>query len=180
MRRFSILVLFLMVSFIAFSQNRKTKPVLPAVKDTLRISIKLQARFQGDSIVLRWGLNNAFAWRKLNEIGYIIERLGFDASNKPETSFKKLNNAPLKPWTEEDWKRKTSSNDNYAMVASRALYGKTFVVGAGGNTKTGKSTDNSVNTLSQAASGEEQRFILAMMSGSFSPAAANGRVELRQ
>jgi uncharacterized protein len=174
MRRISILVLFLMVGVAAFSQNKKTKPVLPAVKDTLRVSIKLQARFQGDSIVLRWGLNNAFAWRKLNEIGYIIERLGFDASNKPETSFKKLNNAPLKPWTEEDWKQKTSSTDNYAMVASRALYGKTFVVAAGGNTKSGKSTDNSINTLSQAASGEEQRFILAMMSGSFSQAAANG------
>jgi fibronectin type 3 domain-containing protein len=163
-----------MVSFNAFSQNKKAKPVLPVIKDTLRVSIKLQAHFQGDSIVLRWGLNNAFAWRKLNEIGYIIERLGFDASNKPEPSFKKLNNVPLKPWPEDDWKRRTSSSDNYAMAASRALYGKTFVVGAGGNTKTGKSADNSVNTLSQAASGEEQRFILAMMSGSFSPAAANG------
>jgi fibronectin type 3 domain-containing protein len=174
MRRFSILFLFLTISSAAFSQNRKTQPVMPVVKDTLKVSIRLQARFQGDSIVLRWGLNNAFAWRKLNEIGYIIERLGFDAGNKPELSFKKLNNTPLKPWPEEDWKRKTPSTDNYAMVASRALYGKTFVVAAGGNTKSGNKTDNTVNTLSQAASGEEQRFILAMMSGSFSPAAANG------
>ena len=174
MRRFSILFLFLIISIAALSQNKKTHTVMSAVKDTLRVSIKLQARFQGDSIVLRWGLNNAFAWRKLNEIGYNIERLEFDSNNKPESSFKKLNNNPLKPWTEDEWKRRSTSSDNYAMVASKALYGKTFVVTAGDKTKPGKNSATSVNSLSQAASGEEQRFILAMMSGSFSPAAANG------
>jgi fibronectin type 3 domain-containing protein len=174
MRRFSILFLFLIAGITALPQNKKTQPGMSMVKDTLRVSIKLQARFQGDSIVLRWGLNNAFAWRKLNETGYNIERLEFDASNKPEASFKRLNNTPLKPWPEDEWKRKSSSSDNYAMVASKALYGKTFVVSAGSNTKNGKNPDNSVNNLSQAASGEEQRFILAMMSGSFSQTAANG------
>jgi hypothetical protein len=174
MRRFSILFLFLIAGVTASSQNKKTQAVRPAVMDTLRVSIKLQARFQGDSIVLRWGLNNAFAWRKLNETGYIIERLEFDAGNKPEASFKRLNSTPLKPWTEEEWKRRSASSDNYAMVASKALYGKTFAVAAGGNSKNEKSAGNSVNTLSQAASGEEQRFILAMMSGSFSQIAADG------
>ena len=174
MRRFLILFLFLMISVAALSQNKKTSGEMPAAKNTLSVSIKLQARFQGDSIVLRWGLNNAFAWRKLNEIGYIIERLELDASNKPETSFKKLNDIPLKPWTEEEWKRRSSSSDNYALVASNALYGKTFAVTAGDKTKQGKNPDTSVNTLSQAAAGEEQRFILAMMSGSFSQTAANG------
>ena len=72
MRRFSIFFLFLIISVSVLSQNKKTQAVMPAVKDTLRVSIKLQARFQGDSIVLRWGLNNAFAWRKLNETGYNI------------------------------------------------------------------------------------------------------------
>jgi len=174
MRRFSILFLFLIVSVVALSQNKKTQTVMPAVKDTLRVSIKLQARFQGDSIVLRWGLNNAFAWRKLNEIGYNIERLELDANNKPETSFKKLNNNPLKPWTEDEWKRRSALSDSYAMVASKALYGKTFVVTAGDKTKQGNNSATSVNSLSQAASGEEQRFILAIMSGSFSQTAANG------
>lgn len=174
MKRFSILFFFLIAGVAAFSQNKKTQAVKPEVMDTLRVSLKLQARFQGDSIVLRWGLNNAFAWRKLNETGYIIERLELDASNKPESGFKRLNNIPLKPWSEEEWKRKSSSSDNYSLVASKALYGKTFGVIAGGNTKNEKSAGNSVNTLSQAASGEEQRFILAMMSGSFSQTAANG------
>jgi fibronectin type 3 domain-containing protein len=174
MKRFSILFLFLTAGVVAFSQNKKTQPVMPVVKDTLKVSIKLQARFQGDSIVLRWGLNNAFAWRKLNETGYNIERLEFDAGNKPEASFKRLNSTPLKPWSEEEWKRRSGSSDNYAMVASKALYGKTFVVAAGGNTKNVKSAVNSVNNLGQAASAEEQRFILAMMSGSFSQTAANG------
>jgi len=174
MRRFSILFLFLTVSAAVLSQNKKTQSLMPDLKDTLRVSIKLQALFQGDSIVLRWGLNNAFAWRKLNEIGYNIERLELDANNKPETSFKKLNNNPLKPWTEDEWKRKSAASDNYAMVASKALYGKTFVVSSGDKTKPGKNTATSVNSLSQAASGEEQRFILALMSGSFSRTAANG------
>jgi fibronectin type 3 domain-containing protein len=156
------------------SQNIKSQRVLPEAKDILRVSIKLQARFQGDSIVLRWGLNNAFAWRKLNEIGYYIERLELDANNKPETSFKKLNNNPLKPWTEEEWKRKSPSSDSYAMVASKALYGKTFAVTSGNKTKPSGNSATSVNSLSQAASGEEQRFILAIMSGSFSQIAANG------
>jgi uncharacterized protein len=174
MRRISILFLFLIISITALSQNKKTQTVMPAVKDTLRVSIKLQARFQGDSIVLRWGLNNGFAWRKLNEIGYNIERLEFDSNNKPVSSFRKLNNNPLKPWTEDEWKRRSASSDNYALVASKALYGKTFVLTAEDKTKPGKNSATSVNSLSQAASGEEQRFILAMMSGSFSPVAANG------
>lgn len=174
MRRFSILFFFLIISAAALSQNKKTSTMMPLAKDTLSVSIKLQARFQGDSIVLRWGLNSAFAWRKLNDIGYNIERLELDVNNKPETNFKKLNNTPLKPWSEEEWKQKSASSDNYAMVASKALYSKSFIVSGGEKTKAGKSTDNSVNTLSQAASGEEQRFMLAMMSGSFSKAAANG------
>jgi len=85
MRRFSILFFFLIISVAALSQNKKTSTVMPLSKDTLSVSIKLQARFQGDSIVLRWGLNSAFAWRKLNDIGYNIERLELDVNNKPET-----------------------------------------------------------------------------------------------
>jgi len=174
MKRFPVLFLFLIISAAVLSQNKKTQKVIPEIKDTLKVSIKLQARFQGDSIVLRWGLNNAFAWRKLNDIGYNIERLELDADNKPEAGFKRLNTTPVKPWPEEEWKRKSPSSDNYAQVASRALYGKSFTVTAGDKTKPGKNTDNTVNTLSQAASGEEQRFMLAMISASFSKTAANG------
>lgn len=174
MKRLSILLFFLIISAFTISQNIKSQRVVPEARDTLRVSLKLQARFQGDSIVLRWGLNNAFAWRKLNEIGYNIERLELDANNKPETGFKRLNSIPLKPWSEEEWKKRSASSDNYAMVASKALYGKTFVVTAGDKTKQGKNSATSVNTLSQAAAGEEQRFIIAIMSGSFSQTAANG------
>ncbi len=174
MKRFSILFFFLILSAVVLAQNKKVQAVIPIVKDSLKVSIKLQARFQGDSIVLRWGLNNAFAWRKLNDIGYIIERLELDVNNNPETGFKKLNITPIKPWSEEEWKRRSVSSDNYSMVASKALYSKTFNVTAGDKTKPGNNTDNTVNTLSQAASGEEQRFILAIMSGSFSQTAANG------
>ena len=174
MTRFSILFFFLIISAVAFSQNKKTQTAVIPVTDTLKVTIKLQARFQGDSIVLRWGTDNSFAWRNLNNIGYNIERLELDANNKPETSFKKINNTPLKPWPEAEWTQRISSSDNYALVASKALYGKTFVVNAVEKTKTGKNNDNSVSNLNQAASGEEQRFILAMMSASFSQTAADG------
>ena len=107
MKRLSILLFSLIISAFAISQNIKSQRVIPEAKDMLRVSIKLQARFQGDSIVLRWGLNNAFAWRKLNEIGYYIERLELDANNKPESSFKRLNSTPLKPWSEEEWKKRS-------------------------------------------------------------------------
>lgn len=90
-----------------FSQNKRSPALKPVEKDTLRISIRLQARYQGDSIVLRWGSNNSFAWKKLNDIGYNIERLELDATNKPESAFKKLNSAPVKPWTEEEWKKRS-------------------------------------------------------------------------
>ena len=174
MKRLSILLLPFIISVFAITQNVMSQRVVTEAKDTLRVSIRLQARFQGDSIVLRWGLNNAFAWRKLNEIGYNIERLELDANNKPESGFKRLNSAPLKPWSEEEWKKRSSSSDNYAMIASKALYGNTFVVTAGNKAKPGTNSATSVNTLSQAAAVEEQRFILAMMSGSFSQTAANG------
>ena len=174
MKRLSILLFFLIISAFTISQNIESQRVVPEARDTLRVSLKLQARFQGDSIVLRWGLNNAFAWRKLNEIGYNIERLELDANNKPETSFKRLNSIPLKPWSEEEWKERSAPSDNYAMIASKALYSKTFIVTAGDKTKQGKNSATSVNTLSQAAAGEEQRFIIAIMSGSFSQTAANG------
>ena len=174
MTRFSILFIFLLAGTLAFSQNKKPKATIPQGNDTLKVLIKLQAKFQGDSIILRWGVNNSFAWRNLNNTGYNIERLELDANNKPEAGFKKLNNTPIKPWPEEEWSKRSSSSDNYALVASKALYGKTFVVNAMDKSKSGKNSDNSISSLSQAASGEEQRFILAMMSASFSPAAANG------
>jgi fibronectin type 3 domain-containing protein len=174
MTRFSILFFFLIISAAAFSQNKKTQTAVKPIADTLKVTIKLQARFQGDSIVLRWGSDNSFAWRNLNSIGYNVERLELDANNKPETGFKKLNNTPLKPWTEAEWSQRISPSDNYALVASKALYGKTFSVNAMEKTKTVKNSDNSISALSQAASGEEQRFILAMMSASFSRTAADG------
>ncbi len=182
MKRLLLLFFLIVIGSFAQAQKKKTPTkstvkIPPAVQQPVpMVSIRLQARYRGDSIVLRWGCNRAFAWRKLNEMGYVVERLELYANNKPSDSFLKLSTQPVKPWPESRFQQPGLKNDTYALVAAKALYGKTFVVSAG-NTTT-KSKDQQANTyvqnLNTAAEDQQQRFAISMMASSFSQAAANG------
>lgn len=172
MIRILLIIALLTISLNSFCQTKKLVAKPSAIRETPKVNIKMQARFRGDSIVLRWGCNSAFAWRKLNSIGYVIERLELREGNKPEQSFVKLNPSPILPWTEQEWS-KSSGTDANAQVASKAIYGKTFSVGTPLG-KSPKKPDNTIQTLDAAAEEEAQRFAMAMMSASFSTKAAIG------
>src|SRR5689334_14708717 len=94
--------------FFLFSQNaifsqKNNAPVL-------RSGISVIARAYGDSIVLRWAPQQAWAWHKLNIIGYRIERI--DISEKDNLRREWLTTVALKPWPLEKIKSSFTSNNN--------------------------------------------------------------------
>lgn len=172
MTRLSLISIFLCVCMVCGAQEDKTSAVTGPAKDRLSVSLNLQARFRGDSIVLRWGCNSSFAWPILSKTGYWVERLMLDENNKPDPLFTRLTPDPVRPWSELEWNQKSVQNDLYLQVAEKALYGKQFEVGAGDNTGAASNKDRSVKSMQQTASESDQRFIAAMISGSFSQNAA--------
>lgn len=97
-------------------------------------SIKILAQPRGDSVVLRWGPSNAWAWNQLNKTGYIIERIDITESQKPKKEL--LVSRPLKPMTPEEMKKNFTIQNKYAAIEAQSLYGTNFNTnlrkGAGG------------------------------------------------
>ena len=92
-------------------------------------SVQVLSYVSRDTIYLRWAINQAAAWKRTNENGYIIER--YTVAKKGKTlsvPIKKiLNNIPLKPEPLEKWEEMVTNND-YAAILAQALYGENFKV----------------------------------------------------
>jgi fibronectin type 3 domain-containing protein len=140
---FTILAILLTASAVS-GQKKKTaaKPKAPeAVKTTADSSdrafearINVQAKYFGDSIVLRWAPETPGAWREVNKSGFIISRTTLDENGSFDpATFQPLNAEPLKPWPLEKWASIASQNskDDFAKIAAQALYGKAFVPSQG-------------------------------------------------
>ena len=93
-------------------------------KPILHSSIKVIAKSYGDSVVLRWAPANAWAWHKLNYMGYKIERI--DLSEKDNAKKEILTILPLKPYSLEKFKTVFKPGNNNAAIAAQCLYGKNF------------------------------------------------------
>ncbi len=151
----------------AQKRSGRQKDIKPVVDATLtKAHIQLSARYYGDSIVLRWAVDKSSAWRALNEYGYIVERLTLDADNRVSEDFKRLTDAPVKPWTYEQWGQRINKEDDYAVIAAQTLYGESFDVA--------RITTNKAEQIDNMADEARMRHAFAMLSADISVQAANG------
>ncbi len=163
---FLILILFVSISLVAQRKKKEDKPKSPAEQDTYKVNLKLTARCYGDSIVLRWGYKDNYAWRELNKSGFVIERLSLDADNNViDDSFKKLTAQPIVPWTMQEFEQKADRNDDYVMLAAQTLYGKSFDV---------TDPQNEVAYIQNKSEEARNRFSFALFVADISPQAATG------
>ena len=105
----------------AVAQHQKRESLRP---ETYKAAIRIMAKAKGDSIILRWGPTNNWAWTAMNRVGYLIERIDLSDPHQPKRQI--LNSTPIKPMTLDQFKSAFSKNDSYAAVAAQCLYGKNF------------------------------------------------------
>lgn len=131
-------------------------------------AVKVQARAYQDHIKLRWAPNTPIAWQYANQYGYQVEKYlvyqNGEILAKPQkvnltkSNFKPL---PLKAW-EKVVRKVGKENENYALVAAQALYGKAF-----GLTTAGKNVSNLKKIINQVRE-QEMRFAYALMASDHS------------
>ncbi len=89
--------------------------------------IKVIARSDADSIVLRWAPTTSGGWDIANGVGYTIEKLIIRADkNTDNTGFKPVSNRPLKPLSLEKWLELSNKENVFSAVGAQAIYGKLF------------------------------------------------------
>lgn len=120
-------VLFLML-FPFRSIAQTSEPVANETPLARHASISVIARVDVDSVVLRWAPSTAGGWVIANRIGYQVERVTvsenvpFDAAD-----YIKLNTAPIKPLSLEDWAKVPNPENPFYAIAAQALYGNRFI-----------------------------------------------------
>jgi len=99
-------------------------------------TVVVKARAKTNSILLRWGVNNKFAWKYGNQYGYTIERTTVLRDGKPLTTPVKvtLTGGAIKPKPFQAWESLVNSND-MAAVAAQAIYGEDFEMNNAANNK---------------------------------------------
>ncbi|NOS94264.1 MAG: hypothetical protein HOP30_20305 [Cyclobacteriaceae bacterium] len=92
--------------------------------------IKVIARANDDSVILRWGPKSALAWEMANKTGYIIKRYTVVRQGevvKDANQTLTVVGNQIKPWPLEKWEG-LAKKDKYAAIAAQALYGKSFTL----------------------------------------------------
>ncbi len=89
-------------------------------------TVVVKARAKQDKILLRWGVNNKYAWKHGNEYGYSIERTTVIRDGQPLTKPEKIMlTGGLKPKPLAEWETFVNKND-MAAVTAQAIYGEGF------------------------------------------------------
>ena len=116
-------IYYLLFSWVFFFQSSLSQSEEEASK------IVLVTRPLKSKIMLRWSVNNAFAWRDANKYGYILEKTLISRDNKPVLPIEKVTveNKVFKPAPLADWKIPFDKDPNAAVIA-QALYGDSFEV----------------------------------------------------
>jgi fibronectin type 3 domain-containing protein len=112
-------------------------------------------------------------WHDFNKVGYVVERTEIEKQPSRQSVKQKLNTAPIKPWTLEEWKAKANRNDTTAAIAAQLLYGKTKlpVVKQG---RRGKSSEVNLSEALDQKYDLENRFSLALLIADNNSFIANG------
>jgi len=90
-------------------------------------TVVVKALAKKNKILLRWGVNNKFAWKYGNEYGYTIERTTVIRDGQPLTKPEKiiLTGSTIKPKPMAEWETFVEGN-NMAAVAAQGIYGEDF------------------------------------------------------
>lgn len=124
--------------------------------------LAIKARNYGDSIVLRWSVDQGAYWLAANERGYILERFTYLPGKKLPLQ-KRLTVAPIKPWSLDSMKKRLGREDRYAAIVAQILHGKTFV-----QPRKGTAVD-----FYQLYQQQQGQLLVAAMAAEFSPGAAS-------
>ena len=105
---------------------------LPAENDSVQeqqptYGYIIRARSYGDSIVLRWAVDNSAAWLTGNKYGWRVMRSGGETSDTAQ-GFVEVSdhNKPIKPMTLADMMKRFPKSNKIAGLAAQALYGRNF------------------------------------------------------
>ncbi len=126
-------------------------------------AVKMQARAYPNHIKLRWAPNNPIVWQYANQYGYQIEKYLVYQNGQILAKPRKLGLAKnnLKPLPLNAWEQVVNEvgkkQENYALVAAQALYGKAF-----GLTTAGKNVSDLKKIINQVRE-QDMRFAYALM-----------------
>lgn len=119
-------------------------------------SVQVIARPQPNKILLKWAVDDAYAWSKANKYGFWLERKTITRNGDiVNEEFNKLHQIPIVPEALAGWEVLAKKDRNAAVIA-QALFGKTFNVTNNAN--------NSMMGRVMAVNQEiEQRFTFALL-----------------
>lgn len=110
--------------------------------------------YAGDSLTLRWAVDNPIAWKRANATGYCIQRIQITSGGKPIKQGQAKSGiliCPLKPWELSRWESLAKSNTN-AAIAAQAIYGASFQ----------PKTSNAIETIYNQSEELTQRYSFAL------------------
>ena len=101
--------------------------------DTAEVEIPFEGnilaigRFTGESIILRWAVDDSGLWFENNPYGYGIRRIAFNEDHPydPENAIE-LSSIPIKPWPEERWRDyfESGGQSEPMAISAQMLLGK--------------------------------------------------------
>ncbi|WP_338767902.1 hypothetical protein WAF17_06680 [Bernardetia sp. ABR2-2B] len=153
------LILFFLGVSLSFAVAQDNDPF----KDS--VNIQAMGRFTGSEVLLRFAPSSPLLWRTMhkNKIGYTIEKIYI---NSDDFKAEKITQSPILPYSLEEWKNKTNTENAYVTAAAEAMYGTVSVNTAAISSpfETAKKTENEI----------QMRYALAMLSADMEKEAAQG------
>jgi fibronectin type 3 domain-containing protein len=119
---FSIMLFLLYAPTIIFAQNKGTTK-----QDSLTFrkpAVQLKATVQDNKILLRWAVDEPYAWSITYRSGFVVQRFTIARDSKllSRQEVKFLTSSPIVPKPQEDWLRVFDKNPQAAVVA-QCLFG---------------------------------------------------------
>lgn len=90
-------------------------------------SVQVIARSLPEKVMLRWAVDQPLAWKKANEVGFLIERSTISRNGEAVIPIERqlLVSDPLKPKPLIEWESLATQDQNAAVIA-QALFGDSF------------------------------------------------------
>jgi hypothetical protein len=153
-----LIVILLLCAFSSVCSGQSAKPVIKAPAPVTKKTFRLLARYEGDSVTLRWFPPDPLAWKAAGKVGYQIVRYGLNPATFQLTDSVVLTPHPLKPLTATDWITRFPPADTVARAFGRLAT---------------EEPPKPITTLADALNRKEQadqRFVFTMLYGSLYPA----------